>query len=78
MMWWFTCGRSLRFGSRLVHEVTFEGAVESETTVGPICLAPLNTVVCFIVAWVVGVAFDVDEDHSTLTALVFLFERLKT
>ena len=77
-MWCFTCGWSLRFGSRLIHEVTFKITIESEAAIRPVSLAPLNAIVCLVVAYVIGVTFGVNEDNSSLTALVFLFERLKT
>ena len=74
----FTCGLGFRFGSRLIHEVTFKITIESEAAIRPVSLAPLNAIVCLVVAYISGVAFGVNEDNSPLTALVFLFERLKT
>ena len=56
------------FRARLIYVVAFKVAVKSKATVGPVRLAPLNAIVRLVVAWVVGVAFDVDENNSSLNA----------
>ena len=65
MIWSFICGWSIRLRSGLVHEGTFEATICSETAVGPVALSPLNSIVCLVVAWIVGVTFDVYEDYTT-------------